>query len=129
MRHAGQDISHWFDAATQDVKRHIDPVTLAETFYTPMGDFIHIPCKLEKDAIDVPWWRDSQYVIGKLSSQTRLIRIVNMLTKDDHCLEVCTEETLHQIQNRYLQMNVHATSYTWKRMGKVLDMGMIKIWF
>lgn len=37
-------------------------------------------------------------------------------------IEVCSEETLNEILDRYTQMNVHAASYTWKRLGVVLDM-------
>lgn len=37
-------------------------------------------------------------------------------------LEVCVEETLEAIRGRYLPINAHAESYTWKRLGKVLDM-------
>jgi len=35
---------------------------------------------------------------------------------------VATEETMNEILDRYLQYNIHAASYTWKRLGKVLDM-------
>ena len=37
---------------------------------------------------------------------------------------VATEETMNEILDRYLQYNIHAASYTWKRLGKVLDMEM-----
>jgi len=29
---------------------------------------------------------------------------------------------MNEILDRYLDLNVHAASYTWKRIGKVLDM-------
>ena len=45
-----------------------------------------------------------------------------MLTKDEHVLEVCSEETLGQIRARYLSRNAHAHSYTWKHLRRVLDM-------
>jgi hypothetical protein len=47
---------------------------------------------------------------------------MNMLTKDQHILEVCSEETLSQIRARYLSRNAHAHSYTWKHLRRVLDM-------
>ncbi len=35
---------------------------------------------------------------------------------------MCSEETLNEIQHRYLVFNQHARSYTWKHHGAVLDM-------
>jgi len=35
---------------------------------------------------------------------------------------VCGEETLEQIRTRALEHNAHAHSYTWKYLGKPLDM-------
>mmetsp|Transcript_34622 Transcript_34622/g.25781 ORF Transcript_34622/g.25781 Transcript_34622/m.25781 type:complete len:87 (-) Transcript_34622:35-295(-) len=45
-----------------------------------------------------------------------------MLTKNDDVLEVCQEETMNEILDRYLALNEHAASYTWKRLGRPLDM-------
>jgi hypothetical protein len=44
------------------------------------------------------------------------------LTKDDDVLEVCSEETLNEILDRYVEINEHAASYNWKRRGMPLDM-------
>jgi hypothetical protein len=42
---------------------------------------------------------------------------------DDDITQVCNEETLGQIQERYSkQFNAHAKGYTWKRIGNILDM-------
>ena len=72
-----------------------------------------------------PWWQDeARYVIGSLTKRTRLIRIINTLTKHDDTIEVASEESLNEILDRYLETNVHAASYTWKRLGKVLDMAL-----
>jgi len=136
---AGKDISHWFDSKTSDVKRYMNLDTGLEQYYTPMGRFLHIPPSNPSDDFvtdfDLPWWMDHQaeeplYWQGMLSQQTRKIRIVNMLTKDEHTLEVCSEDTVEQIQSKYLVYNQHGASYTWKRLpndgeGKdmlVLDM-------
>ena len=71
-----------------------------------------------------PWWDDyERYGIGRLTESVREIRIINMLTKHDDNLEVCSEETINEILDRYLEINLHAASYTWKRLGKTLDMG------
>ena len=47
---------------------------------------------------------------------------MNTLTKHDDTIEVASEESLNEILDRYTKTNVHAASYTWKRMGTVLDM-------
>ena len=52
----------------------------------------------------------------------RKIRIINTLTKDDDIIEVCSEETLNEILDRYLDINKHAASYTWKRIAHPLNM-------
>ena len=67
---------------------------------------------------------EDKYVIGLLTKRTRLIRIVNTLTKNDDTIEVASEESLNEILDRYLDINVHAASYTWKRSGNVLDMSL-----
>jgi hypothetical protein len=35
---------------------------------------------------------------------------------------VPSEETINEILTRYKEINTHAASYTWKRLGKPLDM-------
>ena len=54
--------------------------------------------------------------------KTRKLRIFNMLTKNDDILEVCSEEIMNEILDRYIETNEHAASYTWKRLGRPLDM-------
>jgi len=176
--HAGQDITHWFDSVTRDVKSYVDPATELRAPYTPMGRFIHVP-PLEPTAdwvvgFEKPWWKvrlarpprvrhprdcaqataassrppassplaparracaaprttaqDEQYVVGKLTAMTRPLSVKNMLTRQQHRLEVCAEESMDEILQRYLDCNNHAGSYTWKRtdskqIGRVLDMG------
>ncbi|KAH7429190.1 hypothetical protein KP509_09G034700 [Ceratopteris richardii] len=126
LEKAGEDISHWFDPTTGDVKTHIHPVTKLPTFYTPQGRFIHIPppdrpqpdwdCNYE-----LPWWKDERYVIGKLSQKTRLIRTKNVLTGLEAPLEVPSEETIREILDRYASRNSHAGSYTWKGISTAHD--------
>jgi hypothetical protein len=45
-----------------------------------------------------------------------------MLSHQSDLLEVCAEERLRDIRDRYLVYNRHAMSYTWKRLGRVLNM-------
>ena len=78
-------------------------------------------------AIETPWWKDKAYVLGSLTKKTRKVKLLNMLSRQETTIEVCSEETLNEIQRRYLGYNAHAQSYTWKRtdskaVGRVLDM-------
>lgn len=69
-----------------------------------------------------PWWQGSRYEVGRLSSKTRNIRIINTLTSQEHTLEVGALESMWEILHRYLPYNAHAASYTWKYDGKNLNM-------
>ncbi|XP_068612042.1 cytochrome b5 domain-containing protein 1 [Brachionichthys hirsutus] len=126
LEFAGMDISSWFDSETEDVLRHVDPETNCSRYYTPRGRFVHVPPLGPRSdwATDLgpPWWRDGRYEVGLLSSQTRWIRVINTLTSQEQRLQVCSEETLAEILQRYLRYNGHAHSYTWKYDGVTLDM-------
>jgi len=131
---AGTSISHWFHEKTGDVKTHIDPVRQISMPYTPYGRFIHVPPPNPKDntpAVDLPWWKDHKYVVGELTARTRMIKLINMVTRGEDVITVCCEETINDIRDRYLEYNAHACSYTFKAltggdfvcldMGKTLD--------
>lgn len=96
-------------------------------FYCPLGRYLHIP-PIEPDSswdpssFRTPWWKNKELRIGCLTEKTRKLRIINMLTKDDDIIEVCREETMNEILDRYIPSNEHAASYTWKRLGRPLDM-------
>ncbi|XP_069502386.1 cytochrome b5 domain-containing protein 1 [Ambystoma mexicanum] len=122
----GKDISHWFNPKTKDIRTHIDHMTGCLKYYTPQGRFIHIPPPLPRtdwdNSFGRPWWKDSSYEAGILSTKTRFIRIINTMTSQQQVLEVCNEETITEILQRYLPYNSHAASYTWKYKGTNLDM-------
>ena len=127
---AGQDISHWFEQETREPKTYIHPKTNQKEYLCPQGRYLHVPpCNGQSDHIeevvkfDLPWWLDEEkYLIGRLTKKVRKINLVNTLTKDEQTLEVASEENMNEILDRYLPYNLHAASYTWKRLGKVLDM-------
>lgn len=102
------------------VKTRVHPVTGIVGPYTPQGRFIHIPPEdpVSTWATDFgkAWWKDDKYCIGSLSTKTRYVRCVNTLTGQNDLLEVCSEETLEEVQDRYIEFNKHAPSYTWKAL-------------
>ncbi|KAM5215247.1 cytochrome b5 domain-containing protein 1 isoform 1-T1 [Hipposideros larvatus] len=123
---AGQDISHWFDPKTRDIRKHIDPLTGSLRYRTPRGRFLHVPPQLPRsdwaNDFGKPWWQGSHYEVGRLSAKTRNIRIINTLTSQEHTLEVGALESMWEILHRYLPYNAHAASYTWKYEGRNLNM-------
>lgn len=123
----GGDISHWFDAETRQPKTHIDPSTGLEQIYCPWGRYIHVPPEGPESSwatdFGSPWWSDPRFFIGSQTYRERKVYIINLLTKQKHLLEVPIEETIEEIRERYLTLNFHAKSYTWKRLGKPLEMG------
>ena len=80
---AGSSISHWFNAKTRDVKTYMDPVRNIEMPYIPQGRFIHVPPSDPTDmceAVALPWWKNQQYVIGKVSLFLTPIAVLTLHT-------------------------------------------------
>ncbi len=132
-RHAGQDLSEWFDAASREVKRARDEATGLVLPVLPHGRFLHVapsePVSNWSTAFEEPWFRDdAHFCIGRLSQSVRHVVLVNMLTYQETKLEVCEEETLSEIQDRYSAWNAHSGSYTWKVLDdnvfRPLDMSL-----
>jgi cytochrome b involved in lipid metabolism len=128
---AGTDLTHWFDPVTKNVRTYVDPETELEVPFTPMGAFLHCPPATPtaqwSSNIGKPWWKDRALAIGALTAKTRKVKLFNMLNKVETTLEVCSEETLEEIQRRYLAFNGHSASYTWKRtdsthVARILNM-------
>jgi hypothetical protein len=116
---AGTSISHWFNEETRDIKTFIDPVRNIEMPYTPKGRFIHVPPPEPTDKVEqvqTPWWKNQDYVIGKLTRKTMKIKITNMLSRKDDIIKICQEETISDIKNRYMEYNMNSNSYTWKAL-------------
>lgn len=129
---AGQDISHWFTNNPVQCKTYIDPDRGMRLPYTPHGRFIDVPPSEPtaswSTSFGIPWWQNEDIIVGRLSEKTRKIMIVNVLTQQKDVLEVCSEETMLEIRDRYMEYNKHAESYTWKKLheGKFVVMNMQK---
>ncbi|XP_068785469.1 cytochrome b5 domain-containing protein 1 isoform X3 [Struthio camelus] len=123
---AGTDISHWFDPRTQDLLRRVDPHTGLPGYRAPGGGLLDVPPPAPRSdwvpPARPPWWRDPRYEVGRLGARPRRLRVLNTLTGQQDVLEVCAEETLHDILRRYLPRNAHAGSYSWRHGGAALDM-------
>lgn len=125
IKAAGTDISHWFDPHTNEPRTQICPETNLLRPYCPLGRFVHVPPKEPvsnwSTLFGIAWWKDTRYQIGRLSMKTRVVRMKNVLTSQEDCLEVPEEESLVEIRERYLELNWHAKSYTWKALVKDRD--------
>lgn len=65
------------------------------------------------------WWRDPLLRVGALTAAPRRVRVRNVLTQQEDEVEVAGEETVGEVQERYLRVNAHAGSYTWKALVRV----------
>ncbi|XP_028291327.1 cytochrome b5 domain-containing protein 1 [Gouania willdenowi] len=126
LERAGGDISNWFDPNTEDLLTCVDPITCLIRYHTPRGRVLHTPPSGPRSdwaVVDgAPWWRDSSLQVGRVTERSRWVRIINTLTSEEQLLQVCSEDTLARILQRYLFYNRHADSYTWKHGGRPLDM-------
>jgi hypothetical protein len=114
----GTDISHWFKNASGKIRTaRIENAQFNQEPFSPVGDFLDLTAPAGNR-----WWEDERNVVGRMASRTRLVTVENILTGQAALLEVPVEETLQDIQNRYMAFNFHAASYTWKFLGRVLDM-------
>jgi hypothetical protein len=97
---------------------------LQTTIRTPSWNPLLKPRTLDSKYLTIKsWWRNfDDYCIGKLSQKTRKIKIINVLSDHEDLIEVPSEETINEIMERYKEINIHASSYTWKRQTKPLDM-------
>ncbi|KAL8557948.1 Cytochrome b5 domain-containing protein 1 [Nucella lapillus] len=105
---------------------YVDPETGCRAPHTPQGRFLHVPLPYPDSSwstdLGRPWWKDLTLCVGSLTRKSQFINIVNTLTSQQHVVEVCSEETIDDILQRYLFYNAHAASYTWKYEQKPLIM-------
>ena len=128
IKAAGTDISHWFDPKTKEPKTCILEGTSLISYYTPNGQFPQIPppypdAEWDYD-FDIPWWKNPNFKVGKLTHKVRKLKIMNTLTEHVDLIECCEEEIIWEILRRYKKYNDHAESYTWKRLQRRLDMDL-----
>ena len=122
LDNAGKDVTHWFsvdrESGAVSLRTRVDPETNLVTPYTPHGRFIHVPPRdptsTWRTDFGTPWWCDTSLVVGRVTLKERHVWIVNTLTSQRHYLSIGSEETVAQLQERFLEINAHAGSYTWK---------------
>ncbi|KAK0165938.1 hypothetical protein PV328_004413 [Microctonus aethiopoides] len=125
LANAGKDISHWFDHLRHDIRYYIHPITGASVPYCPHGPIPDVgnimPVCDWRPLHRCPWWLDYKFRIGKITSNPRPIKILNVLTGQSAIIMVCEEDTINRIKHRYLLFNNNAMSYEFKFQGKILN--------
>ncbi|XP_018335858.1 cytochrome b5 domain-containing protein 1-like isoform X1 [Agrilus planipennis] len=123
---AGKDVSQWFDERNGDIRYFINPVTGCRVPFCPNGPIPHVglptPSSDWKPVL-LPWWKDDErYFVGPLTKRVRPINIINMLIGTNVTINVCCEDTITRIMERYSIFNEDASSYTWRFDNRNLDM-------
>ncbi|XP_041977245.1 cytochrome b5 domain-containing protein 1 [Aricia agestis] len=121
LAYAGKDVTHWF--VDGEWVHYTHPIVGSRTPFHTHGAGNRqpvVPSTRWRPLVN-PWWLDDSNIVGKLTSKPRPVRITNTLTGSSVTLEVCSEETIHQIMMRYLPHNSHMASYTWCHGKRVLD--------
>ena len=104
-----------------ELKWFVDPATGLRAPFCPAGAFVHVPrvapsTQQEVAELALPWWRNERFVAGRLTSRARRVRVVNSLTSHEHVIEMGVENTIEDLQARYLEHNAHCGSYQWKAL-------------
>lgn len=57
-----------------------------------------------------------------------MVRVLNMLTKTEDVINTCSEETIEEMSERYMEFNKHSKSYTWKAIigDSITELDMTK---
>jgi hypothetical protein len=126
IKAAGTDVSGWFEEATREPRSFID---VATGLPTPLHQVLHtLPVEPRSDLTvpAIPWWNDEKYCVGLLSKQGMQLKMVNTFTSKTTKFSCCAEERLVEIQERFLEWNAHARSYTWKAIldGSIVPLDM-----
>ncbi|XP_055546801.1 cytochrome b5 domain-containing protein 1 [Wyeomyia smithii] len=75
---------------------------------------LFLPVKIRNKHTGKLWWRDQSLLLGEITAQERKIRILNNITFKIDELVVCEEDTIAEIQRKFLCYNQNNTNYTWK---------------
>ncbi|XP_017775365.1 PREDICTED: cytochrome b5 domain-containing protein 1 [Nicrophorus vespilloides] len=122
---AGKDISDWFDPRDGDILHYVHPVSGCHDPYIPHGRIpdveVQVPATRWQPLDRKPWWKDPKYEVGLLTKKVRPIRIINPLFGLEVHMNVCCEDTVLRIKERYSIFNSDANIYLWRYMDNVLN--------
>lgn len=72
------------------------------------------PTKIRNKYTNKLWWKDQSLLLGKITSQERKIRVLNNVTCKMNEIVVCEEDTVAEIQRKFLHYNNSSSNYIWK---------------
>lgn len=107
IQFAGKDLSWAFNHRGEPLKRidqHCENV------------FVFPPVLEKEDEQSDCWWRDESNIIAKITSVKRRARIINTLTRKIISMDVCEEDSIKTIKQKYSKkFNRNADQYIWRK--------------
>jgi hypothetical protein len=107
VKFAGKDLSIYFDNQNEPLERVNQYLKNVPVF----------PPAFEKESDDHDfWWQEEKYVIGKITCLERHVRIINTLTRKTISMNVCEEDSITKIKQKYTKFfNSNAENYVWRK--------------
>ncbi|KAH8392131.1 hypothetical protein KR215_001477, partial [Drosophila sulfurigaster] len=115
MAHAGKDLSHLFHE-NGEPRTEISPSSgHPRVLFPPILEVAISDFARTKHAM---WSQDNFYHIGRITRRARRLRIINTLTAKVQFMNVCDEDSIYDIQQKYkARYNHHAGSYEWRKFS------------
>ncbi|XP_034098710.1 cytochrome b5 domain-containing protein 1 [Drosophila albomicans] len=115
MAHAGKDLSHLFHE-NGEPRTEISPSSgHPRVLFPPILEVAISDFARSKHAM---WSQDNFYHIGRITRRARRLRIINTLTAKVQFMNVCDEDSIYDIQQKYkARYNHHAGSYEWRKFS------------
>lgn len=109
IKFAGKDLSSFFN-------HHGEPLERVNQYMNNVPVF---PPAFEKESDDNDfWWCEENYVIGKITCTERRVRIINSLTQKTVSMNVCEEDSIDKIKQKYAKLfNRNADNYVWRKIS------------
>lgn len=104
---AGKDLSRYFNELGEPLERVNQHIKNVPVF----------PPAFEKESDDHDfWWCGDGYVVGKITRVERRVRIINTLTRKTISMNVCEEDSIEKIKQKYAKrFNRNADNYIWRK--------------
>lgn len=111
LQFGGKDLSWAFN-------KHGEPLT--RTNQNCQSVPLFPPVNEKSDENSDFWWKDSSYIIGKVTCLERHVRIINTLTRKIITLSICEEDSIEMIQEKFSQkFNRDARNYVWRKSSSL----------
>ncbi|EDV99126.1 cytochrome b5 domain-containing protein 1 [Drosophila grimshawi] len=115
VAHAGKDLTHLFHENGEPRTEISLSTGRPRVLFPPILEVAISEFAKTKHAM---WSQDPFYHIGRVTRRPRRIRLINTLTAKVQHMNVCDEDSIYDIQEKYKQrFNHHAGSYEWRKFS------------